>query len=106
MGDGILGDIYERLEAGEQLEGKYRFFYIEDDKLFYFNPRVLQYPIHILEEANKDEIIRHAFETVTDLIGKGIVSAYKYLRQFYNVKREDVARVVRSNVDYGLQTRS
>ncbi len=40
---------------------------------------MLEYPIHILDEANKDEVIRHAFETVTDLIGKGIVSAHKYL---------------------------
>jgi hypothetical protein len=44
---------------------------IEDGNLYYFNPRVLQYSIHILEEANKDEVICQAFERVTDLIGKG-----------------------------------
>ena len=71
----VPGEIYERLKAEEQLEGKYRFFYIDNGELWYHNPRVLEYPIHILEEANKDEIIRHAFETVTDLIGKDIVSA-------------------------------
>jgi hypothetical protein len=74
----------------------YTGFHVKDEKLFYNN-------LQVVEKKHIDETLSHLYENDNNILSKGVVNFYKYIRQFFiNITRKECQEFLNKQSNYQI----